>query len=350
MEKLEKLTNPKIMNILLESLTNLHRQQESKKKQSKKIMNLFSIKVQKYEDSSSYYRTDDNLNKSKSRKFPLTTFRFKQKNKKNIWNKHKSRKINKKDYNSNTNYDSQIDILSERFKNVDVKHDYNSDSSIYLTENKEKLLIYDEINNRFTKSLNNKCNKKVDNKTKLIKFKFNDKTKTKKFIDEDNIKHTNIYQLSGNELRESFIDQSLYNSYKSINSSDKKKSKEFMTNFYKNINEDKDMILYYNENDDNVNDNQYHSYYSLDNKSKIIYIKPSPKFFSRMPSLLESNIVSRKAPSNLSGEKSNITPKDDIKTTFDHKSIVEKLKYLEISMNDREMKEENLSKDEDSVN
>lgn len=40
----EKLTNPKIMNLYINSLKSLYKQQENKKKNYKKLTNLFSEK------------------------------------------------------------------------------------------------------------------------------------------------------------------------------------------------------------------------------------------------------------------------------------------------------------------
>jgi len=54
-EEVLSLSNTKVLNIFLESLKSTQKAQCSKKKNNKK---LFSVKVQKYEDSSSHYKTD----------------------------------------------------------------------------------------------------------------------------------------------------------------------------------------------------------------------------------------------------------------------------------------------------
>jgi len=96
------------------------------------------------------------------------------------------------------------------------------------------------------------------------------------------------------------------------------------------------MIQYNNEDSDNKEmqyDENYKCYYSLDHKSKIIYIKPSPKLLSTMTSYFNSKLASRKATNNISNSQSNRehtpqTNKDHI--SFDHNSFLEKLKTLEI--------------------
>jgi len=68
------------------------------------------------------------------------------------------------------------------------------------------------------------------------------------------------------------------------------------------------MIQYNNEDSDNKEmqyDENYKCYYSLDHKSKIIYIKPSPKLLSTMTSYFNSKLASRKATNNISNSQSN---------------------------------------------
>ena len=50
-KKMHKLTEPKVLEILIASLKALHKQQESKRKNYKRLINSFSVRVQKYEDS-----------------------------------------------------------------------------------------------------------------------------------------------------------------------------------------------------------------------------------------------------------------------------------------------------------
>jgi len=68
------------------------------------------------------------------------------------------------------------------------------------------------------------------------------------------------------------------------------------------------MIQYNNEDSDNKEmqyDENYKCYYSLDHKSKIIYIKPSPKLLSTMTSYFNSKLVLRKAFNNISNNQYN---------------------------------------------
>ena len=124
--------------------------------------------------------------------------------------------------------------------------------------------------------------------------------------------------------------------------------------FIKNLNENKDMIQYNNDDSDNKEmqyDENYKCYYSLDHKSKIIYIKPSPKLLSTMTSYFNSKLASKKTTNNISnnlsnrsnrehtprgeGNKENIGRNKDY-SSFDHNSFLEKLKNLEIKRNEQE--------------
>ena len=105
-------------------------------------------------------------------------------------------------------------------------------------------------------------------------------------------------------------------------------------------------------------DENYKCYYSLDHKSKIIYIKPSPSLLS---SIFNSKIISKKTTKNISNEesvKSSLTPRKEKEGTvnqeggemsgkivknnpyalnFDHNVIIEKLKNLEISRKNKDL-------------
>lgn len=110
------------------------------------------------------------------------------------------------------------------------------------------------------------------------------------------------------------------------------------------MNENKDLIQYNNDDSDNREmqyDENSKCYYSLDHKSKIIYIKPSPKLLSSMTSYFNSKIASRKATNNISNSQSNRehTPQANKETiSFDHNSFLEKLKNLEIKQKEKEFK------------
>ena len=65
-KKMHKLTEPKVLEILIASLKALHKQQESKRKNYKRLINSFSVRVQKYEDSSSNADTANEFKKKKT--------------------------------------------------------------------------------------------------------------------------------------------------------------------------------------------------------------------------------------------------------------------------------------------
>ena len=65
-KKMHKLTEPKVLEILIASLKALHKQQESKRKNYKRLINSFSVRVQKYEDSSSNADTTNEFKKKKT--------------------------------------------------------------------------------------------------------------------------------------------------------------------------------------------------------------------------------------------------------------------------------------------
>ncbi len=143
------------------------------------------------------------------------------------------------------------------------------------------------------------------------------------------------------------FDASLYNSYKSVNSSERKTNKisEDIVNYYliNSVEDDKDLIFYSRDEANELKlDDNYKCYYSLDHRSRIIYIKPSPKLLS----ILNSKIISRKTTHNISQEASvkNRTPKkDDLEVNemnilnIDHNVIIEKLKNIELMRNSRDV-------------
>lgn len=451
-----KLTDPKILNLFILSLKSLHKQQENKKRNYKKLKNLFSVKVQKYDDSSSHNKTDE---KFKNRKCEIANKMYKRKKNFNMHTNNNKMLMNaptkgmKKNY-GNINDDIGMNYTHQNLKinysqgminiynylDLDVseihdrEYEYNSDSSIFT---KEKI-IYQDMNESYTynnesyeynddfynfKNKNGKNQNALSSKpiarnllnerSKFIKHKFSkqmDQAKSKKFIKEDVQINTNAnnntqnnnnnvvlnskpisklhnhnlqpintnlnmiyaYDLSNstkNKTKDDLIsctnlniDTSVYNSYKSNNSTENKKlNSTNILNYYliKSLEEDKDLIFY---NDDSKEqkikyDDNYKCYYSLDHKSRIIYIKPSPKLLSSINSLLTSQIVSKKTTNNISNEQSNkfsslqspktnalnknIPTNDDINLkmmSFDHNDIVEKLKNLELLRNDKDSK------------
>ena len=186
-----------------------------------------------------------------------------------------------------------------------------------------------------------KKNPKRDNSRNLI------------YISEEFNKNLNFKDYKNNDsknLNNIIFDTSVYNSYKSVNSnSDKKLSNnnQHFINYYfiKGINEDKDLIIYNDKDSEIKFDENYKCYYSLDHKSKIIYVKTSPKLLSSLSSILNSEIVSNKATKNISKDHSKYSPKNDEINVgiFDHDSIIEKLKNIEILRNDKEYENAKIS-------
>jgi hypothetical protein len=278
-EDVNKLTNPKTMNLFISALKYQLKQQELKKKNYKKLTNLFSVRVQKYDDSSSH-KTDDKL---KIRKCEIANKMMKQ-------------RLNRKDKLS---------------KKVLIESDmYNSESSKY---NKERFDSESETQFKFRKTIS--LNQKSKNTSKFIKHKFNkqvDLAKSKRYKDKFNSIDTK-------------------ESYKSLERHDSNNNSTII-NYYliKNIDENEDLI-FYNDEDKFQYDENYKCYYSLDHKSRIIYIKTSPKLLSSISSLINSTIVSKKTTKNISNEQSKLSPKkEDNAFQFDHESIIEKLKNIEL--------------------
>jgi hypothetical protein len=398
-KNVNSLSNPKILNIFIKSLKSLHKQQENKKKNYKKLMNLFSVKVQKYEDSSSHNKTDEKFKIRKSEFVNKITKKRRSKNSHPSHNYGKNLQKSKKNYESSNlqeiildrkNLDQDREILYEDYdKNERECNEYNSDSSIF-THNKEIPVIDPDEDSfyrrRITKSMNK--NKSIlSERAKLVKHKFNkqiDLAKMKKFCKEENysylseknsrnysiIKPKSLYEAntpryssmdSNSKKGDGLInfnnfntyninvDTSLYNSYKSVNSSDRKNSKisEEIVNYYlfNGMHDDKDLILYNPEEGNEIKyDENYKCYYSLDHKSRIIYIKPSPKLLS----ILNSKIISRRTTHNISKEESNQSrtpkrPEEKLEMNemnllnFDPNMIVEKLKNIELQRNTKEV-------------
>ena len=79
-KKMHKLTEPKVLEILIASLKALHKQQESKRKNYKRLINSFSVRVQKYEDSSSNADTRGEFKLKKTEKLFLSCYSRRKKN------------------------------------------------------------------------------------------------------------------------------------------------------------------------------------------------------------------------------------------------------------------------------
>ena len=79
------LTDPIVLDVLLMSLKALHKQQELKKKNHKKLINSFSIKVQKYnEGNTSTPGTGNELKQNKTNKMLLSVCSKKKKTNPNV--------------------------------------------------------------------------------------------------------------------------------------------------------------------------------------------------------------------------------------------------------------------------
>ena len=119
-------------------------------------MNLFSVKVAKYDDSSSHYRTDDK-NSIRGYKYDLSSIKKKHKNLKKKTLKTKDSPKEK--------------YLDENFNNDNKQdYEYNSDSSIFTQE--KKLQLNKEKIKRNTISLTKNQFPKSE-RSKLILNKFN---------------------------------------------------------------------------------------------------------------------------------------------------------------------------------
>lgn len=415
-----KLSNPKILNHFISCLKSTYKKQEIKKKKDKRLMNLFSVKVNKYEDSSSQYKTDDKFKKKKAEVAKNLNKKRRTiiNNTKRI-NDNQAKFINTTKKNSTKNfyssagavdddtekrlYKQETNFDSTQKKQIHISEDYeydyelNSDSTIkekFLISN-EKEYFYDrDYDNRKPLSVINRKNI-LNEKFKYLKSKFNkqlDKTRQRKnsnninssisnnmnlnhHLDFDNkkeiensqkhnedyntksnfnskntnnIRHENKFiknadkKLNSPYLRCLTFDNSINNSYKSVNSTDKKNPSEHFLNYYliKQIEDDKELIQYdVDDNNQFKYDDNYRCHYSLDHKSRIIYIKPSPKLLSSISSILNSKIVSRTTNKNISGDRSHIsvgTPKKEGQD-FDHNKIVEKLRNLERARGEKEM-------------
>lgn len=345
------LTYSKNMELFISSLKYVHKQQENKKRNQKKLMNLFSVKVQKYDDSSSY-NTDQ---KMKGRKCEIANKLFKKRR------KIKEKQLMPKNLYSVGRFEDHYPGKNNLQSSDTIEKEYNSDSSIYT---KDKIIEDDEYDDRYktarkTCSVNQRDFSKIE-RSKFIKHKFNkqmDQAKSKKYVKEDCqvLTGSNKFQkciyitedcdfIDANHeyLKGINFDNSMYNSYKSINSNEKISPKNFLNYVIKSINEDKDLIIYNQEEDNPIKyDETYKCNYSLDHKSRIIYIKTSPKFLSSLSSIFNSKIVSRKNTKNISQEQSKFTQtpqnKEEKKMKFDHDTIIEKLKYLENMQQDKDL-------------
>lgn len=170
-KKMHKLTEPKVLEIFIASLKALHKQQESKRKNYKKLINSFSVRVQKYEDSSSNADTANEFKKKKTEMLLLSCYSRKKKN------------------SIGTN-----------------EYSHNSDSSIY---NKESNTI--ETNNRVKHSSISKSLQAE--KLKFLKHKFCkqiDQKSSKKFLmDTESFKSPNNQRGYNNNLIGDFAAKNL---------------------------------------------------------------------------------------------------------------------------------------------
>jgi len=391
-----KLSNPKILNLFISCLKSTHLKQEIKKKKDKRLMNLFSVRVNKYDDSSSHYKTDDKFKKRKAdvaknlnKKKRTYINKVKRVNYEKLTTKNSTKKFyssagvvedSEKKFKIDRNLNNLNNLNFKKTNCEENEYDYenNSDSSIYTKEkflhSNEEEYNFQQHHDRKPLSVVSKRKNIINEKFKYLKSKFHkqiDKTKARKnsdHLEKNEIinqnskikknhenkfmkKNLNLIDIDTN-LNSPFVkcipyDNSLYNSYKSANSNERKTPSEHFLNYYliKQIEDDKELIFYDGEDHNRFQyDDNYKCHYSLDHKSRIIYIKPSPKLLSSISSILNSKICSRNTTKNLSGDRSHIsngTPKKEGQD-FDHNKIVEKLKNLELVRGQKEM--ENISR------
>lgn len=124
----------------------------------------------------------------------------------------------------------------------------------------------------------------------------------------------------------------------------------------KNLEKNKELICYDDDkySQDDI-DNNNKCFYSLDQKSRIIYIKPSPK----SNSVMNSKIISKKATKNISNvdsAKCNQTPRcnnneENEEVNLNHDIIVEKLNDIKMMRihNGVEKKNSSISSDDDDI-
>jgi hypothetical protein len=426
----QKLTNPQILGTFINSLKSLHKQQENKKRNFKKLMNLFSVRVQKYDDSSSHNKTDEKLIKVKKSELANKLYKKRKNNVKTLYNGNNAG-VNMLSSNNNLKfpnfkryqnsireeYQTNKKLIPDTESNYDKEYEYNSDSSIFTNAIKDKFICTEEGENdeseainlspnsrkykvRTRKTLSLEKNKNpnpvftksiLNERSKFIKHKFSkqmDMAKSKKYgvkkefelseyggenllrnghgntnsnngrnklTSNNPAKKSNRLSINTNMINNTFIniDTSMYNSYKSTEGKHHQdNSQQQFINYYliKSVQDNKDLMFYCNNEDcedekldkiDNIDKID-----SLDHKSRIIYIKPSPKLLSSLSSLFStSKIVSKSITKNISHDHTNSggfslnqTPKaksqrgkeNSSGMNFDHNSIIEKLKNLEL--------------------
>lgn len=282
-DKMHKLTEPQILNVFLSSLKSLYKQQESKKKNYKKLINSFSIRVQKYEDSSSNADTRGEFKLKKTEKLFLSCY-------------------------------------SRRKKNNDIKtteYSHNSDSSIY---NKENNIENQKIIEHRTKHSSINRNLQFE-KMKFLKHKFCkqiDQKSSKRFLMEtENFNNNN-------------------GSLKSPNYP-KGENNNIIDDFtVKNLEINKDMI-YFDSEKYECDSNNNNCSFSLDQKSKIIYVKdtsPNELIFNSKISSYKTTKINDTPASNLMIDDESYEIKDEEDNSeqqknLDHEEVIEKLKNIE---------------------
>jgi len=158
MEQIKKyhLSDEKILKIFLCSLKELYKQQEIKKKNYKKLIGYYTIKAQKYEDSS----TSTEMNKRPNKKILFVS------------SKKKNTKI-QPEYTTEYSYQSDSSIFTN--KEIDNKNNNNNNNNINNNYNRniKTYSINKYFQNEKMKALKHKFYKQIDIKNSK-KFRENE--------------------------------------------------------------------------------------------------------------------------------------------------------------------------------
>ena len=148
--KVLTLTDPIVLDVLLMSLKALHKQQELKKKNHKKLINSFSIKVQKYnEGNASTPGTGNELKQNKTNKMLLS-----------VYSKKKKATPNVTEYSHNSDSSISMYANEERCEDIDIRPKY---SSLSTTIQNERMKV---LKHKFAKQIEN--SKKFRNEVNYI--------------------------------------------------------------------------------------------------------------------------------------------------------------------------------------
>ena len=288
-KKMHKLTEPKVLEILIASLKALHKQQESKRKNYKRLINSFSVRVQKYEDSSSNADTANEFKKKKTEMLLLSCYSRRKKN------------------------------------TIDYEYSHNSDSSIY---NKESNTI--------------DTNKLIDNRVKHSSISKSLQAEKIKFL-----KHKFCKQIDQKSAKKFLMDTE---SCKSPNNQRGYNNNIIGDLAAKNLEMNKDLIMFDSERYECDSNNNCS--FSLDQKNKIIYVKESPQNDSLSNSKNISGKATTKVNDTPASNKIMDEESDEVKDeednseqskNLDHEVVIEKLKSIEKLRNRKRDKNNNNS-------